>query len=303
MHCQRCGYLLFNLTRADCPECGEPYDIEHYRFEPGAVSFHCPKCNQPYYGNDARGLPFPREFRCAECGNSIRLQQMRVVPLVPDAIGWAGSAWDNRQRIGTWKAWWEANKTILFNPSRFFRNHCGQSIGEAWLFSTISLYVGFLPAMFYQFGIMMILFSTMAAGALPGTAGAGAGLPIPGWVMLAGMLFVGLVLPFFMQFVFGLIWTLAIQLALVLLAPQRKPIGHTFRAMLYSFGTYSLYIVPFCGQQAAGIWHIVALIIGLKEVHQISGGRATLAVLWPLVAAIALYFFIVALLIFFAVGQ
>ncbi|MHC4609441.1 MAG: hypothetical protein ACYS7M_03745, partial [Planctomycetota bacterium] len=60
MHCIHCGYLLFNLPRPVCPECGLPFDVCAYRFEPQVVHFACPACDQEYAGNDQRGLPWPR---------------------------------------------------------------------------------------------------------------------------------------------------------------------------------------------------------------------------------------------------
>ena len=294
MHCLRCGYLLFNLTRPECPECGERYDAERYRFAPGAVSFHCPHCDQPYYGNDPQGLPWPREFACAECGRQIRLQEMRVVPQIPDAVGWSGSVWDNRKRIGFWRAWWQAAGAIVLRPSQFFRNHVGTSTFEAWLFSTVSLYIGLLPAMLMQSVLMWGLTAMMVAA---GPGGGAAAFPIPLWVMVLVMGMMGLVLPFFVQLVVGGVWTLAIQFALLFLAPNRRPIEATFRTMLYSFGTFALHAVPICGSQVAGIWHIVTLIVGIKEVHGIGGGKATVAVLWPIVASIAAYIAFVMILI------
>jgi hypothetical protein len=290
---------LFNLTRSDCPECGEAYDIDRYRFAPGSVSFHCPHCSQAYQGNDPQGLPWPREFRCAECGNVIRLQQMRVVPITPDAVGWAGSVWDNRERLGFWKAWWQTLGAVLFHPARFFRNHRGASTGEACLFSLVCLYIGLLGAVPVQLLIMASL--TAAIGAGPG-GGTGVALPFPVWFLVVISILGALIGPLLIVFVYGALWSLLIQLALLILVPHRKSLGYTFRAVLYSFGVYALSAIPLCGGQAAGIWVFVTLINGIKEVHHSTGGRAAAAVLWPLITGIVLYFTIIAVVFIYAVS-
>ena len=87
MKCQNCGYLLFNLPRPVCPECGRSFDVAVYQFEPGAVSFKCPHCDREYYGTDARGLPHPREFECRGCSQQIALREMCVAPKRPGAEG------------------------------------------------------------------------------------------------------------------------------------------------------------------------------------------------------------------------
>ena len=56
-------------------------------------------------------------------------------------------------------------------------------------------------------------------------------------------------------------------------------------------------IVPICGGYASGIWSIVVLIIGVKEVHRISGLRATVAVLWPLAGVLLIALALVAVLV------
>lgn len=299
MHCQRCGYLLFNLTRPDCPECGEVYDIERYRFAPGSVSFHCPHCDQPYYGNDVQGLPVPRAFDCAECGERIHLGQMRVVPLRPDAIGWAGSAWDNRRRIGFWRAWWDTLTSTLLRPSEFYRLHAGRSTLEALYFAVVSMYAGFIPAALLS-GLAMIAFGAFVTGAAGAGGGGAAPFPLPAGLMV--ILFIGMTLyfPAMMLFVVGGIWTLAIHGALAVLAPKRRALGDTYRVLLYSYGTYALNAIPICGSNISFIWQIVTLINGIKEVHETSAARASLAVLW-LLGGFLLAYLAFAILMFTAV--
>lgn len=297
MRCTHCDYLLFNLTRNDCPECGQPYHTADYRFAAGAVSFHCPHCDQAYFGNDAQGLPAPRAFACAKCGNPISLEQLRVVPENDAAMGWIGSVWDNRKVHGLWSSWWRTFKQTALQPTSFYREHVGRSTREAWLFSMISLYIGMIPSMAIQF-LLMVAMSTSAvqnALQLPGAAAPGATPPI--WLFGLAYGAMALLFPLFIQLVIGGIWSLTIQVGLWLLVPHRKGLDVTFRATLYSFGAYAMYAVPVCGGSVAGIWQMVILINGIKTVHETTGWRASIAVLWVVVAFIVVYVAVFAVIV------
>ena len=66
-----------------------------------------------------------------------------------------------------------------------------------------------------------------------------------------------------------------------------------------SFATAALFGL---GAYAGGIWQIVAMIIGIREVHGISTGRAVLAVLWPIAVGVPLYIAFVLFILYMA-GQ
>ncbi len=298
MRCRQCDYLLFNLPQPVCPECGASFDTEAYRFDIGAVSFNCPHCDQSYYGNDAQGLPWPRRFVCVQCQRPVSLQELRVVPQRPDAMGQSRgwSPWDQRQELGFVRAWWETFKMTLVRPGELFRSHQGTSSADAWIFAVTSLYVGFIPMMLLHFVVFFLL-----ATAVTGMAGAGGAPIVPvGFSMgLTAVFYLigAVVYPLVIPFVAGGLSALTIQLALLALAPNRKSLGHTFRTALLSYGPFALCAVPFCGSSVAGVWQIVTLIIGVKEVHGISGWRAAFAVLWPLVCLLAIYFLVLVALL------
>ena len=288
MHCKYCEYLLFNLTQPICPECGRSFDIEWYRFKPGEVSFNCPHCDQEYYGNDERGLPYPRQFTCVQCNQPVTLQQMRVVPKHPDAVGVFGdlSPWDRRRQTGLIKAWWQTFTMTLIRPGQFFRTHSGRSIKEAWLFAMITYYIAFASVFVYATVIFAGL-GTLLTALGPAGGAAPPVFPFALMVLLYGCL--AIVGPPILPFVFAGISTCTIHLALLFLAPKRKPMDYTLRTAMYAVGPYALCVIPFCGDQAGSIWTLVTLIFGVKEVHGISGWRSSIAVLWPVVALLGLY--------------
>jgi len=56
----------------------------------------------------------------------------------------------------------------------------------------------------------------------------------------------------------------------------------TYRTHCYCLSVNIILIIPFCGIIAVGIWQIVLLIIGLSKTHEITTGKAVIAVLIPL---------------------
>ena len=110
------------------------------------------------------------------------------------------------------------------------------------------------------------------------------------WLVVTAWALMALLMPLFMQFIVGGIWTCTIQLALAVLHRDRKPIDYTFRATMYSYGTFVLYAIPICGGYAAGIWQVVTLIHGVMRAHNVGGWKASIAVLWPIVVLASLYF-------------
>ncbi|UCF33314.1 MAG: YIP1 family protein [Phycisphaerales bacterium] len=281
MRCEHCDYLLFNLTQPVCPECGRSFNVECYEFEIGAVSFHCPHCDQQYFGNDRHGLPYPRAFECVSCGNQVSLSQMRVVPERDDAMGERidRSPWDRRRRLGYVRAWWENVKMTLVQPSQFFRVHAGTSVKEAWLFAMTSMFVGMVPLMGFQLLGIAVMVSVAPGG--------GGGPPILAMAILYGS--IALIGPIIGPFVGAAIQACTIHLGLLLLVPHRKRMVHTLRTAMYAMGPNALMAIPVCGSYVGGIWALVTLIIGIKEVHQTTGWRAAIAVLWPVVLLIGAY--------------
>ena len=281
MKCPHCDYLLFNLSRPLCPECGRSFDVSRYRFEAGAVSFNCPHCDQDYYGNDAHGLPSPSSFVCVKCDKSVSLGEMRVVPIHADAMGLRidASPWDERAHNGLARSWWRSLTMTMFRGGEFFRKHHGTSIKESWLYAMTSLYVGWVPCyllqLLYILGVMGVIGNR--------TGGTIVGAP-PVVTIAAYAIGRALVGPLVVPWLMSAIVAAYVHPAVMLVADKRKTFGYTYRTVMYSLGPFALYAVPCCGQSAAYVWSAVTLTFGIKEVHHTTGLRAAIAVLWLPVA-------------------
>jgi hypothetical protein len=281
MICQGCGYSLFNLARENCPECGRPFEVTDYRFEPGAVEFLCPDCNQPYPVIDERGLPRVGEFACLSCGAVLQAARMVVRPLTPTAEGrLPGSPWLRRDELGFWKGWWQTVVMTMLRPSFFFRTHPAQSTDEAFLFAAFSTLFGMVVG-----GSLATLYSSV-------------GEAVTAWSwdpLFAGIaelpLYVGISLfvSVFGSTAIGLSLSLAVHIAMKTLEPQSESFHHTFRTILYSFGPAVTLAIPLAGLVITPVWMTITAIQGVRAVHRTSGLIAAVAVLWlPMLLVLSL---------------
>lgn len=79
--------------------------------------------------------------------------------------------------------------------------------------------------------------------------------------------------------------TLILHLFVLMLAPERRGIGSTARVICYASGPALLSIVPFVGALAGGIWGLILQVVGIREAHRTSTGRAVVVVLAPIILA------------------
>ena len=95
------------------------------------------------------------------------------------------------------------------------------------------------------------------------------------------------------NFLFSPIWLLAalflasavIHLMVLMLVPDRRPFTATARVLAFSYSPLLFTVVPFVGSAVGGIWSVVLAVIGVREVHRTTTGRAIAAILLPLAIA------------------
>jgi len=84
------------------------------------------------------------------------------------------------------------------------------------------------------------------------------------------------------------IWSGALHLLLMMVRGAKNGFEATFRVVSYSVGAYVFLMIPFCGAIISAVWTIVIAIIGLREAHGTTGGKASFAVLFPLIMCCAM---------------
>lgn len=92
--------------------------------------------------------------------------------------------------------------------------------------------------------------------------------------------------------------SLLLHLFVLLLVPGRRSLTATVRAVCYACGPGVFAIIPFVGGLVAWIWGAVLTVIGLREAHRTTTGRAFAA--WLLAAALPVAFVILGALLVIA---
>lgn len=73
------------------------------------------------------------------------------------------------------------------------------------------------------------------------------------------------------------------HVSLMCVGGNPKSFEATYRVVAYANGATSvMMLIPFCGGLIQGIWNLVLLAIGFREVHGLSTGKAVVAVLLPI---------------------
>ncbi|MXW55583.1 MAG: hypothetical protein F4Z33_08920 [Gemmatimonadales bacterium] len=95
-----------------------------------------------------------------------------------------------------------------------------------------------------------------------------------------------------------IIASLVLHVFVLLLVPGRRGLTATVRTICYACGPGVFAIVPFIGGWVAGIWGIVLTVIGLREAHRTTTGRAFAA--WLLAAALPIAFLLLGVVLVIA---
>jgi len=72
-----------------------------------------------------------------------------------------------------------------------------------------------------------------------------------------------------------------LHVCLMMVKGARNGFEATFRTVAYGYSANIFLVIPFCGGLLAFVWAIVLYIIGLKEAHETTGGKAAFAVFLP----------------------
>ncbi|MGI9013199.1 MAG: hypothetical protein ACR2GY_03010 [Phycisphaerales bacterium] len=278
MRCKTCDYPLWNLPTRQCPECGNAFLPSEFAFRPSTVEFCCPHCQQSYYGTDVSGHLVPRAFSCVKCSAAIEMDAMLLRPAggASDATTEADfMPWLERHRRGRIRSWFRMVGRGLVSPGKLMDvTPVSSSTGDAVWFAVINAVV-IAGAFFLPFGLCVFL--PMLFG---GPGGGGGGGMITGPLILmacsAGFILFGL-----------LIWGITAHGLLRLTGATQHTVGRTYQAVCYTSGAMVTSATPCVGFYFGWIWWTVSAIIGVQKAQNVSGGRATFAVLTPPLLAVA----------------
>lgn len=183
-----------------------------------------------------------------------------------------GLPWEHRDARGLFNAFADTLAMVLTKPAAAFtvmRTEGG--FGGPLLFAVIGGAIGAIISFMLALGAS----SLGLVGNRHDAMGAMFGMTLS-WM---GFVF-RLVMVALAPFIFGAL----VHVSLMLLGGAKKTFETTFRVIAFAQGaTAPLQLVPCCGGLIALVWNIVASCIGISRAHEIDTGRATMAVLLPLI--------------------
>ena len=219
------------------------------------------------------------------------LQSLHSGQALPaNAVHRNGPPWENRAGLSFLEATWQTIRGCLTEPgATFSRMRREGGIGAPFLFY---LFGGGL-SMILLLAIFMIFMMPLLAGLISSANSRTGGNAAPTFALTGG---VGVMI----AVVYGVLLLSSVavapfinagvlHLSLKLVGGARQSFETTFRTWCYAHGSAMfVMLIPVCGWMAAGIWGLVATCIGLAKMHDISTGKATLAVLLPVIVCCTL---------------
>src|SRR4029453_5773448 len=195
-----------------------------------------------------------------------------------------GLPWEHRQERGFFNAFVETLVMVLTKPGEAFTVMKREGgFGEPLIYAIIGGGLGVIVWFIFSLALNSLGFLN------PRETGFG---PMVGMSVSFVVLMWGLVAVVFAPFIFGGF----VHLSLMLVGGANKAFETTFRVISFSQGsTAPLQLVPCCGGLLALVWCLVANCIGVARAHEIDTGRATLAVLLPVIVCcggVIFFFFI-----------
>jgi hypothetical protein len=236
---------------------------------------------------------------CSHCGKAIAEGQTfclncgaRLAEPAPPTGERGKTPWEDREARGFFSGLFTTVRDTLFRPSEFFRKMpVTGGLTDPLLYALIVGMIGLMFSYFWQ----VLLQGAIQDAVLPGMK------TVAGQHLLRG---IGMAaLAFFSPFLIILwlfVWSGFLHLFLMMVKGARSGFEATFRVAAYGASTNLFLIIPFCGSIFAGIWAIVITIIGLREAHETTGGKAAFAVFFPLVVCCGLILAAIALFVGFA---
>jgi len=235
---------------------------ERRAYQVGMVT--CPQC----------GFEQPQTDECVKCGiiisKYVQFQEMArsVEGQVREISAEESTPWEGGG--GFIQAFLKTTQEVLFSPTKFFRKAAaGKGYWSPFIFAMITGIIGSGFALLWQW---LFLSGVVPRQFLSATT------------YSAFLTFAIISIPFTIALSI-LVGSGVTHLCLMIVRGNRKGFEATFRAISYAYGAELFYIVPFIGTFVGTIYGMVLAIIGAREGHGISTGKAALAVLLPVIVA------------------
>jgi hypothetical protein len=236
----------------------------------------CPHCGKEI----ADGQAF-----CQYCGGKI--EEAGVAGSMPGGSGRSKTPWEDRQALGYPNGLFRTLKETLFNPSNFFRKMTVTGgLADPLIYAMI---IGMSGLMFFYFWDIL-LHAPMQNFMTPELRAASE----RGMFNSLGTSFAAILTPFLL-----ILWLFVVSgmlhVFLLMVGGAKAGFEATFRVVSYGISPFILFIIPVCGMPIVWLWTMTIAIIGLREAHGTTSGKAAVAVLFPLIFCCGLIILAVAL--------
>jgi hypothetical protein len=218
---------------------------------------------------------------CQHCG--ARLSEEAVpgpaLEKAPLGGGKGKTPWEDREALGFFGGLFKTLNETLFRPSDFFKKMpVTGGLTDPLLYALIVGMVGLMFSYFWQ-----ITLKSAMQGMLPGMQAAAGQHLFQG----IGMTILAFLSPFLI--ILGLfIWSGILHVCLMMVKGTRHGFEATFRVIAYGYSANIFMVIPFCGGLLWLVWTLILYIIGLREAHETTGGKAAFAVFFPVIACCGL---------------
>lgn len=232
---------------------------------------NCPHCHSEFE-------PQPGQQFCPSCGHPLGEPQNESASTGSHSESFEPVPFENRDKYDLINGFYQTFRESLFNPTNFFRQMPPKGDGFMPILYAIIWVVGITIINYFitsLFGLqnqgMEILRNIM-----------GSRYPIDESFLHRSMVSQILMLPF-IQIIYLIILAGIIHLfALMFQAGSNGFIG-TLRVVGYTQGVNIFSLIPIVGGLITFVYEVVLLIIGIREVHRTTTGKAAASVLLPLV--------------------
>jgi hypothetical protein len=248
--------------------------------EPPEISAEPEPGKKPYMGRMITcpqcGFEQPETDECVKCGIIISKYvyqqemarsvegQVREISPEDKYVPWeSGEGFISAFLRTTWGA--------LFSPTRFFKKvGNGEGYWSAFIYGVISGIIGLGGTLLWQWFLFSQWFPVQKFSDL-----------------LYSVYFVILTFAIPLMVAFSIYFGTAVtHLCLMIVGGNKKGFQKTFRVISYAFSGNLFGIIPFIGSTIGGIYILILTILGVREGHGISTGRAVLAVFLPIMVGV-----------------
>jgi hypothetical protein len=264
-----CGKVRLEEEEEEVPDFQETAKTAVPEKRPlSGKTLKCPQCGFEQAETDI----------CVKCGLVIsRYESYREMAGTSQAPSQGATS---PEKEATWEsdrgflsAFFATLKESLFSPSSFFRkNAAGEGSLSPLVYGVICAIIGFGINVFWDW-VAIEKFSHYLA--------------LHKYSFNTYLVYSTIALPLKAIFVL-LIDSFVTHLCLMIVGGNKGGFRTTFRVVCYSAGAYLFGFIPIIGLLIEVVYTRVLIIIGIREGHGISTGRAVFAILLPLIVAVCL---------------